>query len=143
MAKVTKPVATRPRSDEYLSRPNVLLVSRLKPEYYSTFYSWKTGHEQSREYFTLGKDDEMKLNVFTARPEHWKSIAGDVKAFTHANWARWTVEKPAWFTADIIAMVPDEFIPEDARLELDAAEKGGKRRRSSVRLFGQAAVVDP
>jgi hypothetical protein len=119
-----------------------LLMSKLKPEFYVTFYSAKTAHQQTKEYFTLGEDDETKMSIFRNNAIQWKSIAGDVKEFTFANWERWTVEKPAWFTADVIATVPDAFIPENALLALKAAE-GGHRRRSSVGLFGQVVEAKP
>jgi hypothetical protein len=53
---------------------------------------------------------------------YWDSIRDEILAFTHANWARWQAEKPDWFTEQLIATIPDEFIPR--------VDKG--RKRSSV-----------
>ena len=55
--------------------------------------------------------------------------------WTHANWAVWKAEQPAWFTEGIIAGIPEKIIPDPQLQALNAT--GGKRQRSSV------AIADP
>jgi hypothetical protein len=119
-----------------------LLMSKLKKTYYPSFYSPKTGCQMIKEEFTMGKDDETKFVIFDTHQATWKSIAGDVKAWSHANWGRWTEENSAWFTDEAISRVPDAYIPDEARQALNAAAVNGKRRRSSVGLAGQTIELN-
>jgi hypothetical protein len=81
------------------------------PKYRSTFWSTKTGSGYSRDLFLGNDEDYTRFAIFDQNRMHWKSIEGEVKEFTFANWGRWVEEKPDWFTAMRIATVPDEFIP--------------------------------
>ena len=80
--------------------------------------------------------DEEKMKIFNYNEVKWMSYGDEVREFTHANWARWKEEQPAWFDDAMIASVPDEFIPIAALASLNAAAHGGQRRRSSLGLVG-------
>jgi hypothetical protein len=104
----------------------------VKPEYRHRFYSAETGVEYIRGLFDGAEDDEQKMLIFTYQKTKWTRYKDEVREFTHANWARWKEEQPAWFTAEVIARVPDEYIPIADLAALNAAAHGGKRRRSSL-----------
>ncbi|GMI28967.1 hypothetical protein TeGR_g4898 [Tetraparma gracilis] len=72
--------------------------------------------------------------IFTYHAEKWSAYEGEVRELTTANWARWKEEQPAWFTEEVIQRVPDDFIPVAELAQLNAAARGGRRRRSSVGL---------
>jgi hypothetical protein len=76
----------------------------------------------------------MKMEIFTYNEVKWAHYNDEDREFTPANWARWKEEQPAWFTAEVIARVPDEYIPIAALASLNAAARGGNRRRSSAGL---------
>ena len=78
--------------------------------------------------------DEVRMDIFTVHEVKWAHYKDEVREFTHANWAQWKDEKPAWFTEEVINRVPDEYIPVAALAELNAAAHGGQRRRSSLGL---------
>ena len=79
------------------------------------------------DYFLKGWDDESKFEIFNCNLLLWKSDIGDeVKAWTTANWAQWSEEKPAWFKPE---KVPDDFIPVGALQQLGYDRK---RRGSAV-----------
>jgi hypothetical protein len=59
------------------------------------------------------------MGIFTFNEVKWRSYKEEVREFTHANWARWKEEQPAWFTEEVMQRVPVEFIPAAARAELD------------------------
>ena len=106
----------------------------VKPEYRHLFYTAQTCVEYAREGFVTADSDEVKMAIFVYNEVKWRSYKGEVLEFTHANWARWKEEQPAWFTEEVIQRVPDEFIPLAALAELNAAAHGGQRRRSSLGL---------
>ena len=106
----------------------------VKPEYRRLFYTAETGPEYIRAEFVRAETDELKMVVFKRHPVKWESFRDEVRDFTHANWARWKEEQPAWFTEAVIQRVPDEFIPVASLAALNAAARGGKRRRSSLGL---------
>jgi hypothetical protein len=94
---------------------NVLFVFFLfnicVPEFRSTFWSTKTGVQVSLEHLDESKEDSYRIHIFDKNREHWREFEGDVMKWTLANWERWTDEQPEWFKAEVIELVPDEFIP--------------------------------
>ena len=105
-----------------------------KPEYRYLFYTAETSVQYARAEHVGAKTDEEKMFIFYYHEAKWRSYKDEVREFTHANWARWKEEQSAWFTAEVIARVPDEYIPIAALASLNAAAHGGKRRRSSFGL---------
>jgi hypothetical protein len=112
------------------------LVSMVKPEWRSSFWSTRTALDEARTTFYECETEEEKMGIFGLHRSKWESFRDEVRDFTHANWARWKAEKPAWFTEEVIQRVPDEFIPIAALASLNAAAHGGQRRRSSLGLAG-------
>ena len=106
----------------------------VKPEYRHLFYTTETGVEYIHKEYMSAETDEKKMIIFTRHEVKWRSYKNEVREFTHANWARWKEEQPAWFTETVIQRVPDEFIPVASLAALNAAAHGGKRRRSSLGL---------
>ena len=107
----------------------------VKSEYRYLFYTTETCVQYARAEHVGAKTDEEKMFIFGYHEVKWVHYKDEVREFTLANWARWKEEQPAWFDAEVIARVPDEYIPVAALVELNAAN-GGKRRRSSVGLGG-------
>jgi hypothetical protein len=105
----------------------------VKPEYRYLFYTTETTVQYARSQFEA-ETDEVRMDIFTIHAVKWVHYKDEVRDFTLANWARWNEEKPAWFTEEVIQLVPDEFIPEQDVAALVAAH-GGKRRRSSASII--------
>jgi hypothetical protein len=107
----------------------------VKPEYRFLFYTAETAVQHGRKKFAGAEStEEMKMQIFTYHAETWSAYEGEVRELTTANWARWKEEQPAWFTEEVIQRVPDDFIPVAELAQLNAAARGGRRRRSSVGL---------
>jgi hypothetical protein len=105
----------------------------IKRSYWATFYSTRTGCQQAMSYFLENEDnDEKRANIFSDHSDLWKSISGDVEAWTLANWGKWEEEKPAWFNESFKESVPDKFIPKTSRNEV------GKVRGNSI--FGLVEI---
>ncbi|GMI25029.1 hypothetical protein TeGR_g7457, partial [Tetraparma gracilis] len=111
----------------------VILACMVKPEYRYLFYTTETTVQFTRSLFEA-ETDEVRMDIFTVHEVKWAHYKDEVREFTHANWAQWKDEKPAWFTEEVINRVPDEYIPVAALAELNAAAHGGQRRRSSLGL---------
>jgi hypothetical protein len=95
----------------------------IERTHWNTFWSTQRSKDLSMAYFLEGKSDAVKFEVMGNSRHHWVSIEGKVKRWVEENWATWEEEKPEWFTAQMKAMVPEEFIP----------ATGDARRRESVR----------
>ena len=113
-----------------------LFFFKIKRSYWATFYSTRTGCQQTMSYFLEFDDDATKSIVFGNHPDLWKKIEPEVQEWTLANWHKWEVEKPAWFTEHLKESVLDHMIPKMLLEELHK-RGGGERRRSSV-LAGMA-----
>jgi hypothetical protein len=101
-----------------------VFLSKINKEFVGTFFSFQRGKDLTVKGFSGEKDDATKaaFSIQISR-KHWVSIENDVKNWVESNWERWEEEKPDWFTDQIKAAVPEEFIP----------ATGGARRRESVR----------
>ncbi|GMI25035.1 hypothetical protein TeGR_g7458 [Tetraparma gracilis] len=120
----------------FLALRYIILACMVKPEYRHLFYTAETGVEYIRKEFMSAETDEAKMEIFRRHEIKWRSYKDEVRDFTHANWAWWKEEQPAWFTEEVIQRVPDEYIPIAALASLNAAAHGGQRRRSSLGLVG-------
>ena len=87
------------------------LMLMVKPEWRSSFWSTRTTLDEARTTFYECETEEEKMGIFGLHRSKWESFRDEVRDFTHANWARWKDEKPAWFTEEVIQRVPDGFIP--------------------------------
>ncbi|GMI28074.1 hypothetical protein TeGR_g1263 [Tetraparma gracilis] len=106
------------------------LVLMVKPEWRSSFWSTRTTLDEARTTFFDGATDEEKMGIFGLHETKWRRFRGEVREWTHANWAGWKGGGGEWFTPELVSRVPDEFIPVGELVELNKAARGGKRRRS-------------
>ena len=109
-----------------------LFFHAINRELWTSFYSTKTGCDNSKEYFLEGQDDATRSVIFTDNIDLWMSIKTEVKAWTLDNWSKWEEEKPDWFTAAFKASVPDDMMPNEVLDELNRISVGGKRERNNV-----------
>jgi hypothetical protein len=109
-----------------------VFMAAIDSNYIGTFFSTDTGRDNSIKLFREGPNDECKVKMLAEHnPKKWSSIRGEVKVWTHANWARFEEEAPTWFTPGLVAHIDDELIPIVALARLNRAA-GGHRRRSSL-----------
>ena len=108
----------------------------IKRPYWKTFYSTQTGAQNTMDYFLKSDDDATRAFVFLDSIDLWKDIEPDVKVWCLANWGRWVIEKPVWFTPAFKASVPDYMIPGAELKELNEEAMGSQRekRKSSLNL---------
>jgi hypothetical protein len=113
----------------------------MKPGYKGTFFSLQTGHAWVKSGFSDGATDIQKSHIHGYNRKLWRSIRGDVKAWTLENWERWEEEKPEWFTDAWKSSVDDDMIPPASLRKLNGASS---RRRSSLGdMLGGGTRVAP
>ena len=100
----------------------------MKKEYRSSFWSFKTGRNHTRDYFLEGRTDGEKLSILGDHAAIWEDIRGDVVIWIKHNWWRWQEDRPAFFTDDIEHTILENFVSaEELRVVLD----GRQGRRGS------------
>jgi hypothetical protein len=108
----------------------------INKEFWKTFFSTQRGIDYSMSYFVDGESDEVKFQVFKKSRRHWVSIKSDIHKWVELNWAKWEREQPEWFTDQLKAKVPVEFIPAagDARMRESA-------RRASIDADAEGGLI--
>ncbi len=100
----------------------------IKREYLYTFVSLQTGYAYSQSYFFDNQgDDAKRVNIFFMNERHWQAIRDRVRQWVLSVYAAWQALVPAFFTADLQARIPDDFMPAQAVQDLNAQSRAGRR----------------
>jgi len=86
-------------------------LAKMKREYRNSFWSTKTTNAYIQEYFTKGKDDATKANIFKKNKNKWAPIRKDVKAWVVRSYFKWELEQPHWYTCAVKARIPRDMCP--------------------------------
>ncbi len=107
----------------------------IKREYLRTFVSLQTGYADSQSYFLDDQgNDARRVLIFFCNERHWQAIRDRVRQWVLSAYAAWQALMPAFFTADLQARIPDDFMPAQAVQDLNALSRAG--RRPTVRNMG-------
>ena len=109
-----------------------LFFFKMKPKYWVTFYSTRTGCQQAMSIFLENGNDASRSLIFRKHTDLWKKIERDVKEWTFANWSKWEEEKPEWFTDAFKESVPNHMIPKVALEELNKKAGGGETAEQRI-----------
>jgi hypothetical protein len=100
----------------------------IKPEYLHTFVSLQTGYADTQSIFHRHQgDDAKRIVIFFMNERHWQAIRDRVRQWVLSAYATWQALTPAFFTADLQARIPDDFMPAQAVQELNAQSRDGRR----------------
>jgi hypothetical protein len=100
----------------------------IKREYLHTFVSPQTGQAFSQSYFLDNEgDDAKRVKIFFRNERHWQAIRDRVRQWVLSVYATWQALMPAFFTADLQARIPDDFMPAQAVQDLNAQSPDGRR----------------
>ena len=87
----------------------------IKREYLHTFVSLQTGYAVSQSIFLDSQgNDAKRINIFYRNERHWQAIRDHVRQWVLSAYATWQALMPAFFTADLQARIPDDFMPAQA-----------------------------
>jgi hypothetical protein len=117
----------------------VSLSLAMKREYLHTFVSLQTGCA-----FAQG-DDAKRVEILYCNERQWQAIRNRVREWVLGMYAVWKARMPSWFTTDLQARIPDNFMPAQVVHELNAQAPGGRRptlqKMGLMRRLSHAAVV--
>jgi hypothetical protein len=119
----------------------------IKREYLHTFVSLQTGYAYTQSYFLDHPgDDAKRVNTFYMNERHWQAIRDRVRQWVLSVYATWQALIPAFFTTDLQARIPDDFIPVQAVQDLNAQSPDGRRptvqNMGLLRRMSHAAPTD-
>ena len=104
------------------------LLLTIKREYLHTFVSLQTGYSFSQSYFLDNQgNDAKRVSIFFMNERHWQAIRDRVRQWVLSVYAAWQSAMPAFFTADLQARIPDDFMPAQAVQDLNAQSPAGRR----------------
>ena len=100
----------------------------IKREYLHTFVSLQTGYADSQSYFLDNQgNDARRVIIFFCNERHWQAIRDRVRQWVLSVYATWQALMPAFFTADLQARIPDDFMPVQVVQDLNAQSRDGRR----------------
>ncbi len=118
----------------------------IKREYLRTFVSMQTGCAFTQSFFLVNEaHDAKRIEIFFHNARKWQAIRNRVREWVLGMYAVWKALMPSWFTTDLHARIPDEFMPAEVVQELNAQAPGGRRptlqNMGLLRRVSQAAAV--
>ena len=100
----------------------------IKREYLHTFVSLQTGCAYAQSSFLDNEgDDAKRVRIFFCNERQWQAIRNRVREWVLGAYAAWKALMPSWFTTDLQARIPDEFMPAQVVHDLNAQAPGGRR----------------
>ena len=100
----------------------------IKRDYLHTFVSLQTGYADSQSTFLYHQgDDARRVRIFFCNERHWQAIRDRVRQWVLSAYTTWQALMPAFFTADLQARIPDDFMPVQAVQDLNAQSPDGRR----------------
>jgi hypothetical protein len=119
----------------------------INRKYLHTFVSLQTGYADSQSYFLDNQgNDARRVNIFFCNERHWQAIRDRVRQWVLSVYATWQALMPAFYTTDLQARIPDDFMPAEAVHDLNAQSPDGRRPTLQdmglVRRMSRAAPVD-
>ena len=119
----------------------------IKPDYLHTFVSLQTGYADSQGTFLDHPgDDARRVNIFFCNERHWQAIRDRVRQWVLSVYATWQALMPAFFTTDLQARIPDDFMPVQVVQDLNAQSPDGRRptlqNMGLLRRVSHASSID-
>ncbi len=119
----------------------------VKREYLHAFVSLQTGYAASQSFFLDSHgNDAKRVNIFFKNERHWQAIRDRVRQWVLSVYATWQALMPAFFTADLQARIPDDFMPAQAVQDLNAQSRDGRRptlqNMGLLRRMSHASPID-
>jgi hypothetical protein len=112
-----------------------------KRKYWPSFWSNETAAEYTKRVKWDGQPDERlrAMLLVKVHPSVLRLIAPEARVWIGTNWARWTKDKPDWFTDRWKRGLPDSVLTQQVRMRLG----GENRRRSTLAEQLGVAEADP
>jgi hypothetical protein len=100
----------------------------IKREYLHTFVSLQTGCAYAQSFFLDNEgDDAKRIHILFSNERQWQAIRDRVREWVLSMYAAWKALMPSWFTTDLQARIPDDFMPAQALQDLNTQAPNGRR----------------
>jgi hypothetical protein len=113
----------------WLLTSSALLLS-IDRGYVRTFLSKQSGREYAIRCFTQEPDDECRIRIFAWNEHLWEPVRRDVKKWVKEKYSVWRADSAPWLTDEVVACIPDEFMPTAALAVLNASGRRSIRKPS-------------
>jgi hypothetical protein len=128
-----------------ISAAALVLTSNRK--YVRTFVSTQTGSAYACNAFLDHEgNDSIRIHIFLFSERKWRSIRDRVKQWVCSFYAVWEQVRPTWFNESLKASIPDDFLPSQVLVQLNAQAPGGRRKSVAemgvVRRMSLSAFAD-
>jgi len=110
---------------------SLAFIGLMDRKYFGTFFTTMTAKQSTTMKFKTAKNDQQKINVLKYYPTYYEEVEVELQELIDENWEDWMADRPEWLTDNVIASIPDNFLPKPEVKRLEK-EGGGKRRRSSA-----------
>jgi hypothetical protein len=89
-------------------------------------------------------NDAKRVLIFFCNERRWQAIRDRVRQWVLSVYATWQALMPAFFTADLQARIPDDFMPAQVVQDLDAQSRDGRRPTvQNMGLLRRVSHVSP
>ena len=100
----------------------------IKREHLHSFVSLQTGCSFIQSHFHDNQGhDARRVEIFFKNLRKWRAIRDLVRQWVLSVYATWQAMMPAWFTPDLQARMPDDFMPAQVVHDLHAQAPNGRR----------------
>ena len=101
----------------------------IKRKFIRTFVSTQTGCGYARSIFLDHEgNDAMRIHLFSCNERQWRSIRDLVRQWVRSMYAVWEQLRPTWFNESLQMRIPDDFMPPQVVVQLNAQAPSGRRR---------------
>jgi hypothetical protein len=105
------------------------LLHTIKRKFLRTFVSTQTGCDYARSFFLDHEgNDAVRVNIFLFNERQWRSIRDRVREWVRNAYAVWEQLRPTWFNESLQMRIPDDFMPAQVVMQLNAQAPGGRRK---------------
>jgi hypothetical protein len=105
------------------------LLLTIKRKYVRSFVSPQTGCDLARSFFRDHEgNDAMRVRIFLFNERQWRSIRDRVREWVCNMYAVWEQLRPTWFNESLQLRIPDDLMPPQVVVQLNAHAPGGRRK---------------
>ena len=108
--------------------------------YLRTFFSLMTTKQFAEKQFFEAHDDYIRMQIIT-KTWAWRHFEDEVRDWLEMVWEDLHAKKPAWFTEELIALIPEDIIPDGDDLnEMSQRIKERNKRKKRDGALGTFLV---
>jgi len=106
-------------------------IRLMDRKYLHTFFGLMTGPQYAVAQYKGYTMDIQRVAAFDQHPTYYEGVKDAMQELIDDNWEDWMKDRPEWLTDNVIASIPDSYLPKPEVKRLEK-EGGGRRRRSVV-----------